>query len=131
MAEYRSVLVVCADRDNDLGRKANVTGPILGKKECLNAAAKLAIKDPEDSDVNSIFAAVKKHDEVKKAFPHVEVCVLTGHSKAGFKADKIINEQLDNILKKFPADAIILVTDGIIARWIISYIWCIFWENSV
>lgn len=113
MAEKtRSVLVVAIDRDNDFGRKAKVEGPIVGRKANLNAAAKLALADPEDSDSNCTFAAVKKFEEAKKLFANAEVATLTGVGKFGLESDKRINEQLDEVLEKFPADAFILVTDG-------------------
>lgn len=112
MDKYKNVIVICVDRDNDLGKKANIQGPIIGRKENLNAAAKLAIVDPTDSDINSIFAAVKKYDEVKKQFSNIEVVTLTGAGKIGFECDRRIIEQLDSVLERFPADAFILVTDG-------------------
>jgi len=109
----KSVLVLCIDRDNDLGNKIGVTGAIIGKKDNLNVAAKLALKDPTESDANTIFGAVKKLNEIKKEFAQVEVATLTGHSKTNnFESDKRINEQLDYVLDSFPADAFILVTDG-------------------
>ena len=112
MAEIGHVLVVCVDRDNDLGRKGKVKGPVIGREASIRAAAKLALADPEDSDVNSIFAAVKKFREVKKLYPAAEVAVLTGHGKSGLESDKEIHRQLDIVLNKFPADGIVLVTDG-------------------
>ncbi len=109
----KNVLVLCIDRDNDLGNKIGVTGPIIGKKDNLNIAAKLALKDPTESDANTIFGAVKKLNEVKKEFARVEVATLTGYSKTNnFENDKRINEQLDYVLDSFHADAFILVTDG-------------------
>lgn len=112
MKEIKNVLVVCIDRDNDLGRKANITGPVVGRSKNLNSAAKLALSDPSDSDVNSIFAAVKKFDEVKGQFSNAEIATLTGHGKTGFESDRKISEQLDSVLEKFPADGFVLVTDG-------------------
>ncbi len=110
--EFNNILIICADRDNDLGKKASIAGPIVGRKANLNAAAKLALKDPEDSDVNSIFAAVKKYDELKKQYSKVEVVTLTGTSKLGFESDKKINQQLDSVLEKFKAEGLVFVTDG-------------------
>ena len=112
MKNYDSVLILCIDRDNDFGKKAGVQGPIVGRKENLNAAAKLALADPNDSDANTVFAAVKKFDEVKTQFKNVQVATLTGAGKLGFESDRRINEQLDAVLENFPADAILLVTDG-------------------
>lgn len=112
MQEIKSVLVVCIDRDGDFERKAGIVGPIVGKKDNINAAAKLAVIDPEDSDSNTVFAAVQKFEEVKKLYPAAEVATLVGKSKFGLESDKKINEQLDSVMEKFPADGIVLVTDG-------------------
>ncbi|MFA4907074.1 MAG: DUF373 family protein [archaeon] len=112
MANPKAVLIICIDVDDDLGKKAGVKGPVIGRQANLNAGAKLAVKDPEDSDCNSIFAAIKKYDELAKYYPEREIVTLTGHPSKGFEADKAINEQLDQVLEKFPADAFVLVTDG-------------------
>lgn len=100
------------DRDNDLGRKTGILGPLIGRKTILNAAAKLAIADPEESDANCMFASVKKLEEIKGEFDAVEVACLTGVDKSGFQSDKKIVEQFEAVLEKFPAGGIILVTDG-------------------
>ena len=110
--KYDSVLVLSVDRDNDFGKKADVQGPIIGRKDNLNAAAKLALADPNDSDANTVFAAVKKYDEIRQEFKNVQIATLTGAGKIGFESDRRINEQLDSVLENFPADAIVLVTDG-------------------
>ncbi len=112
MKKEKNVMVVCVDRDNDLGRKANVSGPIIGRKNNLNAAARLGVADPGESDVNCIFGAVRKFDEVKKFYYNVEIVTLTGVGKQDFESDKEINEQLDKVLVDFQADAFVLVTDG-------------------
>ncbi len=112
MESAKNILVVCVDRDNDFGRKAGIHGPIVGKRANINSAAKLALADPEESDSNTVFAAIKKYDEAKKLYANSEVVTLIGAGKFGLESDKVINEQLDSVLEKFPADGIILVTDG-------------------
>ena len=107
-----NLLVICVDRDNDLGKKAGVKGPVIGREKNLEAASKLALADPTESDANSIFAAVKKFDEVKKNIKTAQVVTITGHSKAGFQSDKEINRQIDVVLSKFKAEGFVLVTDG-------------------
>ena len=49
------LLVICVDRDDDVGRKAGITTPVVGRDSCINAAQRLALEDPEDADSNSIF----------------------------------------------------------------------------
>lgn len=110
--EKESILILCVDRDNDLGKKANITGPIIGREENLKAATKLALADPAESDANCIFAAVKKFDELKKEYSGLKIATITGHSKSGFPSDKKLNEQLDLLEEKFNPEGFILVTDG-------------------
>ncbi|MBR9706889.1 MAG: DUF373 family protein, partial [Candidatus Diapherotrites archaeon] len=112
MAKDGRVLVLCIDRDDDVGVYTKIPGPIIGKKDVIKAAVELAVKRPLDTDVNSMFAAIKKAEEVKKHAEHVEVAVITGDESLGFKADKEINRQLDAVLDEFDADGIVLVTDG-------------------
>ena len=100
MAEKtKSVLVVCVDRDDDFGRKAGIEGPIIGKKANLNAAAKLALADPEDSDSNTVFAAVKKMQEAKKLYANVEVVTLTGAGKFEIDLVNLFNKKRPLIYK--------------------------------
>ncbi len=112
MKNTDSLLVICVDRDNDLGRKTGIQGPVIGRRAVLNAAAKLAVADPEESDANCMFAAIKKFDEIKEEIHEIEVVALTGVDKGTFKSDRQINEQLDTVLDKFPAEGFVLVTDG-------------------
>ena len=44
------LLVICVDRDDDIGTKAGVTTPIVGRNACIEAAQRLALEDPEDAD---------------------------------------------------------------------------------
>jgi putative membrane protein len=112
MKEFKSVIVLCVDRDNDLGRKAGVKGPVIGREKNVKAALKLALADPADTDSNAIFASIKKFDEVKEHFEKIEIVTITGHSKSGFKSDKELNEQLDFLMQKFEIDGFIFVSDG-------------------
>ncbi len=111
MAEKR-LAVVCVDRDNDFGRKAGVDGPIIGRKDNIRAAVKLALADPEDSDLNCIFMAIQKYDELKEKYPDTEIITLVGSKKFGFESDIKINDQLEAFLETFHAEGFVLVTDG-------------------
>jgi putative membrane protein len=105
-------LVVCVDRDDDLGRKAGVQGPIVGRAEAVDAATRLAVADPEDSDTNAIFAAVSLLDELRGAGEACEVCVLTGSPKVGVLSDRRVADQFDHVLGKVKATSAYLVSDG-------------------
>ncbi len=105
-------LVVCVDRDDDLGRKAGVLGPVVGRTAVLEAAQKLGTADPEDSDTNAMFAAVRLLDELRTEGQDAEVVVLTGSPKVGLLSDRKVAEQFDKVLSQIPAEAAHLVSDG-------------------
>ncbi|BAD84361.1 hypothetical membrane protein, conserved, DUF373 family [Thermococcus kodakarensis KOD1] len=108
------MLILAIDRDDDFGKKAGVKGPVIGRAACLDAAVKLSLADPEDSDANVLYAAIKLYDKLKEKgeFDDVEVALITGHPKVGLKSDMELARQLDEVLKVFPADGVIPVTDG-------------------
>ena len=105
-------LVVCIDRDDDLGRKASVAGPVVGRAAVVDAAVRLATVDPEDSDTNAIFASVSLFDELKGAGEEAEVCILTGSPKVGILSDRRVADQFDHVLAKLHATSAYLVSDG-------------------
>jgi len=106
------ILVLSVDRDDDVGKLLSISGPIVGIDANLKVATNLAIADPEESDANCIFAAIKKYYILKDKFD-IEIATLTGHSKENmFLSDKIINEQLKEVLEVFPASSVVFITDG-------------------
>ena len=115
-------LILCVDRDDDLGRKAGVRGPVIGRNDNLQAATSLALADPEDSDANAIFAAISTYDKLKKEGKDVEIATLTGSENVGMKSDEIISKQLDEVLEKVAVDDIIFVSDGSEDEFIIPII---------
>lgn len=108
----RKTLIICVDRDDDLGYKAGVSTPVIGYDENKKAAVSLALKDPEDSDLNTIFGGLKLYEELKSRGYEVEIVTLAGDRKRGVTADQKIAEELENVLKIFPAERAVVVTDG-------------------
>jgi len=108
-------LVLTVDRDNDLGAKAGIRGSVVGRRQVLTAALRLGIADPEESDTNAILGALHQHDMlVEQAEPKdaVEIAILTGDERVGVKSDRIIAQQLEDVISEFQPDRGILVTDG-------------------
>ncbi|MCH8973078.1 MAG: DUF373 family protein, partial [Thaumarchaeota archaeon] len=58
------LLVICVDRDNDVGEKTGISTPVVGRDACIEAAQRLALEDPEDADSNSIFSAIKTYEDL-------------------------------------------------------------------
>ena len=108
-------LVLTVDRDNDLGVKAGIRGSVVGRRQVLTAALRLGIADPEESDTNAILGALHQHDllaETSEPNDEVEIAILTGDERVGIKSDRIIAQQLDDVISEFQPDRGVLVTDG-------------------
>jgi putative membrane protein len=95
--------------------KAGINTPILGRKENVNAAASLALRDPEEADANAMFEAVRIYDNLKKNVKgeeEHEVATIAGSDLHGIEADRQLVAELTEVLEKFNATDVILVTDG-------------------
>jgi putative membrane protein len=109
---YKRVMVVCIDRDDDLGKNGGVETPVFGRDQCINAGTRLAIEDPEDADSNAIFGAVKIYEELVTKGYETEVAVITGAYNRGIEADEKISSELIQVLSKFKAEGVVIVSDG-------------------
>lgn len=109
-------LILCVDRDDDMGHKAGVATPAVGRRRTLDAAIALGLADPEDSDTNALLAAVRLHDQELKAAgtsgDQVEVAAIAGHPSLGLRADRKLAAELEEVLRAARPDGIILVSDG-------------------
>ncbi len=105
-------LILNIDRDDDFGRKAGIKSPIVGYKNNVTAANRLGQADPEDSDLNAIFYAIKTYNSLKKEGKNVEIATICGHIKVGFKSDEIISQQLEQVIKETGVEEVVLISDG-------------------
>jgi len=105
------LLVLCVDRDDDLGQKTAVDTPVVGRGAVKQAAVALATADPEDSDVNVLFEGLRVASELDRP---AEVAAVTGRAGTDIKASRQVRRQLDQVLDGFDADDVhtIVVTDG-------------------
>jgi len=106
------LLVICVDRDNDVGEKAGITTPIIGRDACIDAAQRLALEDPEDADSNSMFAAIKTYEDLISKGYQVEVVIVAGVKERGVQADEKILKEIKKILEIFSANGAVIVSDG-------------------
>ncbi|PVX26411.1 MAG: hypothetical protein CW691_01550 [Candidatus Bathyarchaeum sp.] len=113
-AKAERILILCVDRDDDIGMKAGINTPVLGRKENVNAAASLALRDPEEADANAMFEAVRIYDNLKKSAKgeEYEVATIAGSDLEGVEADRQLVSELTEVLQEFKATDVILVTDG-------------------
>jgi putative membrane protein len=111
-ATYSKILVLCIDRDDDIGSKGGIETPIVGRDACINAGTRLALEDPEDADSNAIFAAVKTYEELVSKGYAAEVAVVAGKFNRGVEADEKISLEVKSILEKYRAEGAVIVSDG-------------------
>jgi len=109
------LLILCVDRDNDIGRKAGVRTPLVGKVENVESAMKLILADPEESDANAMFEAIRIYDNLEKdatSRDAYQIATISGLELGGLAADRKLVSELADVLKRFQADGLIVVTDG-------------------
>lgn len=106
------LLVICVDRDNDVGEKAGIRTPVIGRDSCIEAAQRLALEDPEDADSNSIFAAIKTYEDLVSKGYITEVVTVAGVKNRGIQADEKILAEITKIQKEFGANGAVIVSDG-------------------
>jgi putative membrane protein len=111
----KHILILCVDRDGDLQAKAEIITPLVGRDSNLTSAVSLALHDPEEPDANAMFEAVRLYDRLQKEKePNeiIEVATISGLQRGGVAADRKLVSELNNLLKKFSANEVILVSDG-------------------
>ena len=106
------LLVIAIDRDNDLGRKTGIRSPVLGREPNVKAALELGLADPEESDTNTMFAAIKTYDQLLESGENVEIVTICGDVRVGTKSDMKIANILDQVIAKTKSTRAILVSDG-------------------
>ena len=108
----KRTLVLAVDRDDDFGVKAGIETPVVGLEAVTYAALRLGAEDPEDSDVNSLFAAIRIYNELHDEGKDVSIALLCGDKKVGHKSDSAIIDELEQVLAEVEPDRVVLVSDG-------------------
>ncbi len=123
--EPTKTLVLCVDRDDDIGVKIGAKTPIVGRDAIASSAMQLAVKDPEEADANAMFEAIRIYDHMNtrvKEGEELRVAVIAGSHLGGVDADRKMSDELREIFEQFQASGVILVTDGFGDREIIPVI---------
>ncbi len=106
------LLVICVDRDDDVGEKTGIATPVIGRDACIEAAQRLALEDPEDADSNAIFSAIKTYEDLVSKGYNAQVVTVTGVAGRGVQADEKIAAEIKLVLQTFRADGSVIVSDG-------------------
>ena len=106
------LLVICVDRDDDVGEKTGISTPVVGRNECIEAGQRLALEDPEDADSNAIFSAIKTYEDLVSKGYNAQVIIVAGVTGRGVQADEKIAAEIKSVLMKFSAEGAVIVSDG-------------------
>jgi len=115
-------LVLSVDRDDDIGWKAKIDSPVIGRAATIKAANTLALADPEDSDVNAIFMAVKIYDELTAKGEDTAIAVIAGNHLHMIEGDRRIAAALEHVVEETQATNCILVSDGAEDEYVVPII---------
>ena len=115
-------LILCVDRDNDFGKKANVKSPVIGREGNINAALSLGLKDSEDVDTNALLSAINLYDNFVTEGKDAEIATICGSPNVGVESDRILASQLEEVLGQVNCDSAILVSDGAEDEYILPLI---------
>lgn len=119
----RNILILCVDRDDDIGRKTGIETPILGRDANFEAASRLALADPEEADANAMFAAVSLYDRLTaEGEDAYQLATIAGSQEGGIEADRSLIHELGMVLERFPSREVILVTDGFADEFVVPII---------
>ncbi|MEM3921968.1 MAG: DUF373 family protein [Nitrososphaerota archaeon] len=115
----KKLLILVVDRDDDIGRKTGISTPIIGFEENLRAAQALLLADPEEADANAIFGALKVYRELSgRLGGDIEIATVAGREGEDLEADMKIMSELEEVLKRFKAEACVLVSDGVTDQFV-------------
>ena len=105
-------LILVVDRDDDFGEKGGVETPVIGIEAAKVAAMSLGVEDPEDSDVNALFAAMNIYNDLIKDNDDVEIALICGDKKVGHRSDSMLISELETVIDIVKPEHAILVGDG-------------------
>lgn len=106
------ILILCIDRDDDIGQKTGVSTPIVGRLQVLQAATRLAIADPEESDSNAMFEALRISEEMEKNGSDYRVAVVTGGPRDTLESDRKLLREIAQVASEYVPTETVVVTDG-------------------
>ncbi len=108
----RRILVLCVDLDDDVGNKAGIKTPVVGRGPVIDAGLKLALSDPEESDANAIFASVKTYDKLVSEGYGCQVALVAGSQEGEPYSSMKVIEEIKQISKTYEPTDVFVVTDG-------------------
>lgn len=107
-------LIIAVDFDNDVGRLGNKT-PIVGYDAVFKVATEYALTNPQDSDLNVLFTALKLYHDLRKDISSgdIEVALVAGDNSSSTKAGIKVSKEVEEVLEITKCDEAIVVVDSV------------------
>ena len=107
-----TTLVVCLDRNDDVGRKTGLHTPIVGWEAVRALVTDVGLADPEDSSVNSLLETLRVARDLRDGEEDVVVAVVSGDRESMVSADRAVARQLDELLADYEPESAVVVIDS-------------------
>ncbi|MFH5797888.1 DUF373 family protein [Haladaptatus sp. CMAA 1911] len=107
-----STLVVCVDRNDDIGRKTGLQMPVAGWEAVQALVTDVGLADPEDSSVNCLLEALRVARDLRDGDETSIVAVISGTGDTRVGADRAVADQMDELMETYDPDSAIIVIDS-------------------
>ncbi|WP_049971233.1 DUF373 family protein [Haladaptatus cibarius] len=107
-----STLVVCVDRNNDIGRKTGLDMPVAGWEAVRSLVTDVGLADPEDSSVNCLLETLRVARDLRDGNEEPIVAVISGTAETRVGADRAVAAQMDELVAEHDPDSAIIVIDS-------------------
>ena len=107
-----TTLVVCLDRNDDVGRKTGLRTPVVGWEAVRALVTEVGLADPEDSGVNSLLETLRVAQRLRDDDEEVVVGVVSGARESVVSADRAVARQLDELVEQYDVDSAVVVIDS-------------------
>ena len=107
-----TTLVVCLDRNDDVGRKTGLRTPIVGWEAVRALVTDVGLADPEDSGVNSLLETLRVAQTLRDDDEDPVVAVVSGDRESMVSADRAVANQLDELIADHDPDSAVVVIDS-------------------
>ncbi len=107
-----TTLVVCLDRNDDVGRKTGLRTPIVGWEAVRALVTDVGLADPEDSGVNSLLETLRVAQSLRDDDDDPVVAVVSGDRDSMVSADRAVARQLDDLIAEYDPDSAVVVIDS-------------------
>jgi putative membrane protein len=107
-----STLVVCVDRDDDIGTKTGVETPVAGWEAVRSLVTEIGLADPEDASVNSLLETLRVARDLRADDEDAIVAVISGAADTMIGRDRAVADQVDGLIAEYDPDSAVVVIDS-------------------